>query len=73
MHPEGSVVSSKVLVSCLLILFIANKFGIIRIYNLSFYLPFLSLEFNFQGHRIDKNFLENLVERKRTMPLIHVW
>ncbi|XP_040100843.1 nuclear prelamin A recognition factor isoform X1 [Oryx dammah] len=30
-----------------------------------------SLEFNFQGHRIDKNFLESLVERKRTMPLIH--
>ena len=73
MHPEGSVVSSKVLVSCLLILFIANRFGMIQIYNLSFYLPFLSLEFNFQGHRIDKNFFESLVEHKRTMPLTQAW
>lgn len=57
MHPEGSVVSSKVLVSCLWILFIANKFGIIRNLTWVFICPFYLLEFNFQGHRIDKNFL----------------
>lgn len=35
---------------------------------MSLQLPFLPLEFNFQGPRVDKNSHESLVERKRTLP-----
>lgn len=57
MHPEDSVASSKVLVRrlwchCEFVTGVSNR-------------P-LSLEFHFQGQRVDKNFHESLMEHKRT-------